>query len=73
MWITIRDLLLSPDFLAMRTAGPKWNHAILCSFVVLPHGKHEDEKENLSLSPNGQVDEVMFINDPAIMNQKYGH
>ena len=26
MWITIRDFLLPPDMLAMRTAGPRWNH-----------------------------------------------
>ena len=29
VWITIRDLLLPPDMLAVRTAGPKWNHAKL--------------------------------------------
>ena len=26
VWITIRDFLLPPDMLAMRTAGPNWNH-----------------------------------------------
>ena len=35
--------------------------------------KYEDEKGNLSLSPNGQVYAVIFVNDPAIMNQNYGH
>ena len=32
LWITIRDFLLPPDMLAMRRAGPKWNHAKLCGF-----------------------------------------
>ena len=34
MWITIRDFLLPPDMLAMRTARPKWNHAKLYGFVA---------------------------------------
>ena len=29
VWITIRDSLLPPDMLAMRTAGPNWNHSKL--------------------------------------------
>ena len=27
VWISIRDFPFPPDILAMRTAGPKWNHA----------------------------------------------
>ena len=77
VWITILDLLLPPDMLAMRTAGPKWNHAKLYgSFAALWFflmEKDEDEKWNLSLSLNGQVYAVIFVNDPAIMNQKYVH
>ena len=34
VWITIRDFLLPPDMLAMRTAGPKWNHAKLYGFFA---------------------------------------
>ena len=30
VWITIRDFLLPPDMLAMRTSGPNWNHSKLC-------------------------------------------
>ena len=36
VWITIRYFLLPPDMLAMRTAGPNWNHSKLCgSFAAL--------------------------------------
>ena len=36
IWISIFDLLFPPDMLAMRTAGPKWNHAKLYgSFAAL--------------------------------------
>ena len=36
VWITIRDFLFPPDMLAMRTAGPKWNHTKLYgSFAAL--------------------------------------
>ena len=32
--LTIRDFSLPPDMLAMRTAGPKWNHAKLYGFFA---------------------------------------
>ena len=32
VWSTIRNFLLPPDILALRTAGPKWNHAELYGF-----------------------------------------
>ena len=77
VWITIRDSLLPSDMLAMRTAGPKWNHAKLYGFFaaswffLMENG--EDQKGNLSLLfPNGQVYAVIFVNDSTIMNQKYG-
>ena len=74
MWITIRDFLLPPDMLAMRTAGPNWNHSKLYgSFAALWFflmEKDESEKVNLSLLLNGSVYAVIFVNDSAIMNQK---
>ena len=46
MWITIRDFLLPPSMLAMRTAGPKWKHAkfhgSFAAFFLM--GKSEDQK-----------------------------
>ena len=59
VWITIRDFLLPPDMLAMRTAGPKWNHAKLCGFFaalwffLMENGESEkEESESLPEWPS---------------------
>ena len=59
VWITIRDFLLPPDILTMRTAGPKWNHAKLCGFFaalwffLMESGESaKGESESLSERPS---------------------
>ena len=64
---------LPPDMLAMRTAGPNWNHAKLygsfaASWLFLMK-RGESGKGNMSLVPNGPVYAVIFVNDSSIMNQ----
>ena len=77
VWIPIRDFLFPPDMLAMRTAGPKWNHSKLYGsfaalwFFLMEKGK--TEKGNLSRFTNGPVFAVIFVNDSAITNQTDGH
>ena len=75
VWITIRDIFFPPDMLAMRTAGPNWDHPKLYGSFVGSSSwrKAKMRKENLSLLPNGPVNAVIFVNDSAVMNQKDGH
>ena len=74
-WDFIRDFLLPPDILAIRTAGPKWNHAklygLFAAFGSFSWKTVKIGKGKPSLLPNGQVNALIFVNGSSIMNQKW--